>query len=236
MFKYLQRFPFIDEKRYLSQAINEEIELKDQSWTKNLNQILNAYGLSNLFKNIFQVTQGTIDKKDYKKKHKFFEKRAKDIYIQENFHTYLAQRNDLFNQYSKEYKIEKYLKLKSYKHRNAITKLKLSSNNLANNTNKWYKPLANKSICRFCTMGSIENAEHVTFECHKYSNIRTKAFNDIKIFDHIDLNGSDRKRNLHLLFMKGSLKSLNTFGQFINGVFETREQFGNESVFHTILL
>ena len=130
MFKYFQHFPFSDEKRYLiSQAIYQEIELTEQSLIKNISQILDSYGLSNLFNN--KVTEGTINKKDYKTKHKFFERRAKEIYIQENLLTYFEQKNEIFNQINKKYEIEKYLKLRNFSHRNAITKLKLSSNSLS---------------------------------------------------------------------------------------------------------
>ena len=171
-----------------------------------------------------------------RKKHKFFEKRAKDIYIQENFHTYFTQKDDIFNETNKVYEIERYLKLRNFNHRNAITKLRLFSNSLSNNLGKWYKTSDDKKVCKFCTMGNIENEEHITFECHRYNDIRTDTFNSITIRDHIDLNGSNRKENLSLLFLKGSLKSLKSFGELIYNIFEIREKLDNELVSYTIFL
>ena len=85
-------------------------------------------------------------------------------------------------------------------------------------------------------MGSIENEEHVIFKCNKYNNIRADTFGNIKTVDQIDLNGSDGKENLQLLFIKGSLKSLNIFGQFVNKVFEIRDKVENEIISYTIFL
>ena len=38
--------------------------------------------------NICKVVEGDLSKKDYKNKHNFFQKRAKDSFIQENFKYY----------------------------------------------------------------------------------------------------------------------------------------------------
>ena len=84
-------------------------------------------------------------------------------------------------------------------------------------------------------MGSIENEEHVTFECHKYKSTRNATFDSIKKRDHIDINGSNRKENINLLFLNGSLKSLNMFGQFIYNIFELREKLESE-LSYTIFL
>ena len=40
-----------------------------------------SYGMPNLILNIFKALNGEIDKKEYKNKHKFFQKRAKDSSI-----------------------------------------------------------------------------------------------------------------------------------------------------------
>ena len=46
---------------------------------------------------------------------------------------------NIFTQTKEQYKKETYLNLKNYDNRVAITKLRLSSHNLAINTAKWYK-------------------------------------------------------------------------------------------------
>ena len=83
MFKFLQRLLFFEENTYLRKAINEEIKITNLGWIANLKYILDSYGLSNLMINIFKVVEGAISKKDYKNKHNFFQKRAKDCFIQE---------------------------------------------------------------------------------------------------------------------------------------------------------
>ena len=81
MFKYLQRLPFLEENSYLRKVINEEIKITNSGWIDNLKYILDSYGLSKLMTNIFKVVEGDIRKKDYKNKHNFFQKRAKDCFI-----------------------------------------------------------------------------------------------------------------------------------------------------------
>ena len=44
--------------------------------------------------NILDVTKGKIKNEVYKNKHKFFEKRAKDMYLQEHFFSYLNKIKD----------------------------------------------------------------------------------------------------------------------------------------------
>ena len=85
MFKYLQRFPFFRENTYLCKVINEEIKITNSRRIAYLKYILDSYGLSNLMINIFRVIEGDISNKDYKNRHNFFQKRAKDCLIKEIF-------------------------------------------------------------------------------------------------------------------------------------------------------
>ena len=62
MFKYIQRFPFLEENTYLHKAINEEIQITNSGWMANLKYILDSYRLSNLMINIFKVVKGDIKK------------------------------------------------------------------------------------------------------------------------------------------------------------------------------
>ena len=81
LFKYLQRIPFVKEDSYLRKSFNEELANKESGWVRKMRQLLDSYGMSNLILNIFKVLNGEIDKKEYKIKHKFFQKRAKDCSI-----------------------------------------------------------------------------------------------------------------------------------------------------------
>ena len=67
MFKYSERFRFLEENTYLRKVINE-----DSGRIANLKYILYSYGLSNLMINIFKIVEGDISKKNYKNKHKYF--------------------------------------------------------------------------------------------------------------------------------------------------------------------
>ena len=74
LFKYLQRIPFLNEDCYLRKAFNEELANKESGWMTKMR--LDSGGMSNLILNIFKVLNGEIDKKEYKNKHKFFQKKS----------------------------------------------------------------------------------------------------------------------------------------------------------------
>ena len=94
--------------------------------------------MSNLILNIFKGLNGEIDNKEYKNKHKFFQKRAKDCSIQTLLYSYKNENNNFFSQTKELFEKEKYLKLPNVNHRNAITKIKFSFHNFAINSTKWY--------------------------------------------------------------------------------------------------
>ena len=77
-------------------------------------------------------------------------------------------------------------------------------------------------ICKNCEKKEIENEIHIIFSCNKYDNIRRKAFNGISEVDKIKLQIGNKAEKLKLFFAEGSLKALNTFGQFLMRVFESR--------------
>ena len=89
--------------------------------------------------NIFKAVEGNISKKDCKNKHNFFQTRDTDSFIQENFFTYSPEKMHIFTQTKDQYKKKTSMNLKDYDNRVAITKLKLSSHNMAINMAKWYK-------------------------------------------------------------------------------------------------
>ena len=101
--------------------------------------ISDPYGLSNFMINIFKAVEGNISKKDRKNKHNFFQTRDTDSFIQENFFTYSPEKMHIFTQTKDQYKKKTSMNLKDYDNRVAITKLKLSSHNMAINMAKWYK-------------------------------------------------------------------------------------------------
>ena len=236
MFKYLQRLPFLEENLYLRKAINEEIKIINSGWISSLKYILDSYGLSILIINIFKVVEGDISKKEYKNKRNFFQKRAKDCFIQENFFRYASENMNIFTQTKDQYKKETYLNLKHYDNRVAITKLRLSSHNLAINTAKWYKLPNDQKICRYCLRDDIENEMHVLFECDNYNALRQHTFKEIKTIDNIELDTGNKLQKLKILLSDGSLKFLNIFGKYIYGIFEARTTREKENLSYTMYL
>ena len=81
MFKYLQRFPFTDKGRYLYKAFQKD-NLDTTEWIRNIKNILELYDQGNLTQNIFKIIESKINQKDYKPKHKFFQRRTSNYYLQ----------------------------------------------------------------------------------------------------------------------------------------------------------
>ena len=75
MYKYLQRFTFIVNDRYLY----KEFQKKPLAarWIRNTQGILELQGQGNLFPNIFKVSEGEISENNYKPRHKGFFKKKK---------------------------------------------------------------------------------------------------------------------------------------------------------------
>ena len=121
LFKYLQRILFVKEDCYLRKAFNEELANKESGWVTKARHLLDSYGMSNLILNIFKVLNGEIDKKEYKNKHKFFQKRAKDCSIQTLLYSYKNENNNFFSQTKELFEKERYLNLHNFNNRNAIT-------------------------------------------------------------------------------------------------------------------
>ena len=85
------------------------------------------------------------------------------------------------------YEIEKYLSLKSYENRRALSKLRIRSHNLLVETGKWYNIEINQRICKQCDQYKIEDEFHLIFECPKYSELRINAFSTIEKNEDINL-------------------------------------------------
>ena len=228
MFKYFQRFPFHEDSRYVYKAFIEETKTRNidkKGWMTYMSNILDRYGLPNLMINLLDITKGKIRKEDYCKKHKFFQKRVKDNYIQENFLSYLNKNEDTDNFFKIKqiYEKEKYLSLHNLENRKAISKLRTSSHKLGNVLAKWYKNNKNIQICKYCNSSDIEDENHFFFECKRYETIRNDTFQIIKETENINLKTREKTEKLRALFAQGSLKSLNIIGAFIKKAFEIRE-------------
>ena len=61
MFKYLQRFNFIDKERYLYKAFQES-NLDTARWLRNIKNIFELYGEGKLIQNIIKKLRGKLVK------------------------------------------------------------------------------------------------------------------------------------------------------------------------------
>ena len=184
--------------------------------------LLDSYGMSNLILNIFKVLNGEIDKKEYKNKHKFFQKRAKDCSIQTLLYSYKNENNNFFSQTKELFEKERYLNLHNFTNRNAITKIRLLSHSFTIITTKWYNLREEMRICKNCEKKETEDEINIIFGCNIYDNIRRKAFNIINKMDNIKLRIGNKVGKLKRFFREDSLKALNIFGQFLMTAFECR--------------
>ena len=110
----------------------------------------------------------------------------------------------------------------------------LSLHNVAISTAKWYKLPDDQKMCRYCLRNDIENEIHVLFDCDNYKALRQDTFKKIKVVDNIELNTGNKLQKLKIFISDGSLKSLNMFGKYINGIFESRTTREKESMSYTI--
>ena len=121
-------------------------------------------------------------------------------------------------------RIEKYLTIKNFSNRRAITKLRTSNHTLAIEAGRWTNTERENRLCKQCTQHQIEDEIHFLFECTKYTTERQTTFETIKTKTNIDLSINQNKiENLKLLFDSDSLSSLNALGKFIKDSFSKRE-------------
>ena len=161
MSKYFQIFPFIKANRYLFKAFKEE-EFDTKGWVQNLKFLLDMLGLGNLRQNTYKIINGIIPEEEYKSKHKFFKKRATDLYLQ-SFYNYIdkTENKGFFTCLKDKHEKERYLDLRNMEIRNALSKLRLSSFEFATVTGKWFKTKKEERICKFCDLNEVEDETHV---------------------------------------------------------------------------
>ena len=118
--------------------------------------------------------------------------------------------------------------MKNSQIRNALSKLRLSSNKLAIVTGKWYKINKEKRLCNFCNLNAVEDEFHFLIDCPNYKKLRKSLFTSIQDTEHIDLSRGNITEKLRELFLNGSLRSLYVLGKFVQTSMESRENPQNE--------
>ena len=77
---------------------------------------------------------------------------------------------------------------------------------------------------------------HILFDCDNYNTLRQDTVKKIKAIDNIELDTGSKLQKLKILLSDGSLKSLNTFGKYMNGTFENRTTREKENLSYTMYL
>ena len=161
----------------------------------------------------------------YKNKNKVFKTRARDTYLQtqlflHNTNEYPVNNFKSIVKLKTQYNPEKYLKIKNFGNRKALSKLRLGCHNLLSETSKWGNT---DDICNRCNSGEIENEFHFLFECKKYLNKRENTFQLINKNDDIDLTKVKSLNEINNFFENASLYSINLLGDLVKKSFEERD-------------
>ena len=90
-------------------------------------------------------------------------------------------------------------------------------------TGKWSKIPLEQRLCTLCDKQEVESEIHFIFDCPYYKHLRETMIQNMKE-DNINFNNGNLKDQLNLLFLNGSLKLLNIFGQYIKEAFEQRDK------------
>ena len=77
---------------------------------------------------------------------------------------------------------------------------------------------------------------HALFDCDNCNTLRQDALKKIKAVDNIELNTSIKLQKLKILLSDGSLKSFDTLGKYMTGIFETRTRKGKGELVLNIYL
>ena len=172
--------------------------------------------------NIINVLIDEIDMEEYKNKHKFFQNVIRTVASKPSYSLLKNDKNKLFLQTKKLFKKERYLNLNIFNNRIAITKIRLSSHNLATSTSKRYNLHEDMKIYKNYKKKEIENEIYMIFSCDKYDNIWKKPFKDLNEVDNIKLQIGNKIEKLKIFFAADSLKAPNISGQFLTRAFESR--------------
>jgi len=101
--------------------------------------------------------------------------RVKDTYLQQNLFTRKNKEETVFSRTKGKYEAERYLSLKNFEHRSAITKLRTGAHDLLIEKGKWLHLELHERVFKFCECSKIEDESHFLFECTAYKEIRNYA-------------------------------------------------------------
>ena len=228
IFKYFQRFIYVDKERYLYKAFQEECVsdfVDSEGWVTSIKNKLNKYGLTSLWKDITKACKSGELTQNYKNKSETFKLRAKDTYLQTClFSSNLDKTEHNFRNLitlKQQYRVERYLAVKNFENRSMLSKLRIGCHNLLSETSRWYKT---DSLCKQCNLGEIEDEYHFLFSCTKYKEIRQETYQLILQSEGIDMTCINDLHDINNFFQNASFSSLNILGEFANKCFNERDK------------
>ena len=175
--------------------------------------------------NIYKMISGQIWKEKYRPKHKFFQKRALDCYIQNQIFNYIDNKDNrsFFTELKQTYEKERYVNLKNFEIQFALSKLRLSSNTLAVVTGKWYRFKKENRLCSFCSVNAMQDEFSFLIDCPNYKKLRKSVLKFIQDTEHFDLSRGIITKKIKEPFSNRSLQSLFVLGKFVKTAVESRE-------------
>ena len=227
IFKYFQRFTFVDKERCVYKAFQEELkgDIGDElSWVSFIKTKLDRYGLTYLGTDILKACKSKELASTLRNKTKLFLKRLKDTYLQEQFHTLKFGMHKTLTNFKDQYDYETYLNLKIFENRRALTKLRIGAHNLLVVSGKWFKIELEERICKQCQLNKIEDEFHFTLECPIYSDIRNDCFSKIQESENIVLQKIKNLEQLYDILNKISIQAVNVFAEFVKKAFQLRQK------------
>ena len=108
-----------------------------------------------------------------------------------------SEKLDFFKFYKHDFKEESYLSIiKKFKHRQALTKFRISNHILLIETGRYQRPKIprHERICRFCSSGEIENESHFILKCKLFEELRPDLTNNIIVSERYFLMKNDEEK------------------------------------------
>ncbi len=150
----------------LKRDTDQNISYNGANWAHQIKSILDQHGFTDLWENQF----------DTEIPFPAIKQRILDMYHQ-SWNNDINNSNRLITycRYKKSFSFETYLnKIPERKHRNALSRFRLSSHKLEIEKGRYTNIPRDERICRLCTQNVIENEYHVLMACPFYRELRTK--------------------------------------------------------------
>jgi hypothetical protein len=142
------------------------------TWVSFAENILTSTGLNHVWKNQSTLNINKLKFAISKKLEKVYLKLWRDDISK-------SSRLHFYNKYTTDYKVQTYLnEIKTFKHRQALSKLRLSAHDLKIEKGRYTNTPREKRLCEECNV--IEDEIHLLDKCVKYNNFRHTLLDNVK--------------------------------------------------------